>query len=488
MQMTNERLEYKNKYRVARQKGFKLKKNAELFKSLFEEAIDGIVFWDQEGNILMANPSALHIFECTSEEFLKRKIWEFVFNKSEQHENLMQKYNEKKAIRDEMLFLMPNGQFKYLEFTSKMHFVDGYNMTIFRNISYRYQIEQSLRDSEERFRKIFKETFDGMLLWNRHYQVIDINPVASKIIGMSREEILGKDFRDIYQNNKFLKEELENHFKILNENGTADSNISLNCSGRYQFYEISSKGNLASNLNLTVIRDVTERKTLQEQLQKSDTLTVVGELAAGIAHEIRNPMTALKGFIQLLESSIDDEHSLYFKVITSELKRIESTITEFLVLAKPQATQFQYHDIRKIMMDTLDLLNGQALMHNIQFDFKHEQAIPKVFCEPNQMKQVFINIIKNAIEVMINGGRIRIDIQTHQESFVQVRVQDEGDGIPEDKIKKLGEPFYTTKERGTGLGLMVSYKIIEDHKGMIEVESKEGVGTTFYINLPIERL
>ncbi|GIN83923.1 hypothetical protein J6TS2_03090 [Heyndrickxia sporothermodurans] len=483
--MINEHAKLNNRLRFARQKGFKLKKNAELFRSLFEEAIDGIVFWDQDGNILMANQSALNIFECTSEEFLKRKLWEFVYKNNEQYEEFIQQFNEKKAIRDEALFLMPNGQFKYLEFTSKMHFVDGYNMTIFRNSSYRYQMEQNLRDSEERFRKVFEGSLDGMMLWNWQHKVVDINPVGAQLLGITKEEIIGKDFREIYKKKKKIRKELEQHFEELKVTGTADSFISISRSGMYQFYEISSKGNLSSNLNLSVIRDVTERRALQEQLQKSDTLMVIGELAAGIAHEIRNPMTALKGFIQLLESSIKEDHSLYFKVITSELKRIESTITEFLVLAKPQAIQFQYHDICKIMMDTLDLLNGQALMHNIQFEFIHEQALSKVFCEPNQMKQVFINIIKNAIEVMPDGGKIQINIGNAQKGFIHVKIQDEGEGIPEDKIKKLGEPFYTTKERGTGLGLMVSYKIIKDHKGMIEVESKVGEGTIFYIFLPI---
>ncbi|MGE8206683.1 PAS domain-containing sensor histidine kinase [Heyndrickxia sp. NPDC080065] len=485
--MINDCMELKSKYRIARQKGFKLKKNAELFKSLFDEAIDGIVFWDQDGNILMANQSALNIFECTSEDFLTKKLWEFVFKKDEQYRDFIQQFYEKKAIRDETLFLMPNGQFKYLEFTSKMHFVDGYNMTIFRNNSYRYQMEQNLRDSEDRFRKVFEGSFDGMVLWNWNHHVVDINPVAAHIMGLSRKDIVGRDFRDVYQKNTAVRNELESHINELMESGTADSVISVVKSGRYYYYEVCSKGNLTSNLNLSVIRDVTERRALQEQLQKSDTLMVVGELAAGIAHEIRNPMTALKGFIQLLESSIKEDHSLYFKVITSELKRIESTITEFLVLAKPQDIQYHHHDIHKIMMDTLDLLKGQAMMHNIQFDFIFEQALPKVFCEPNQMKQVFINIIKNAIEVMPDGGTIRIQIQKGKRNFVHVIIQDEGEGIPKNKIKKLGEPFYTTKERGTGLGLMVSFKIIKDHKGIIDVESKVGVGTKFHIHLPANK-
>lgn len=122
-----------------------------------------------------------------------------------------------------------------------------------------------------------------------------------------------------------------------------------------------------------MFRDVTERKELEERLRKSDTLHVVGELAAGIAHEIRNPMTALKGFIQLLKGSIQEgDHSLYFNVITSELKRIESIITEFLILAKPQAIMYEKKDVVRIMQDTMDLLHAQANLDNVQMHLNCE--------------------------------------------------------------------------------------------------------------------
>jgi two-component system, sporulation sensor kinase E len=118
---------------------------------------------------------------------------------------------------------------------------------------------------------------------------------------------------------------------------------------------------------------------------------------------------------------------------------------------------------------------------------KYSEELPLIYCEPNQLKQVFINMLKNAIEVMPKGGMVRVTIKQIDEQHIQISITDQGCGIPEDKIKKLGEPFYTTKERGTGLGLMVSYKIIEEHQGKIEVKSQVGVGTTFYITLPTER-
>ncbi|MGF2615421.1 PAS domain S-box protein [Rossellomorea aquimaris] len=472
-----------------RQMEIQLKRSEELFKDLFEEAIDAIVLWDQDGRMLRANRSALKIFECTLSEILTKKIEDFVYPlEMDKFESVTHELKVKGAVRDEVLFLMPNNQLKHLEFTSKLHSVDGYNMTIFRNVSERHQMEKSLRESEERFRKIFEGTLDGMVLTNHSGQVVDANPVALKILSIEKDRLIGSDIKDIFMIKENEDDEYHQYQLKLKEDGHANYIKLIKIDEeRHQHLELSSKYNLLSNLNLTVIRDITEEVELQDQLRKSDTLSVVGELAAGIAHEIRNPMTALKGFIQLLESSMGHDHEMYFQVIKSELQRIDSIITEFLILAKPQAVQYQETDLSRIMKDTLELLNAQAVMHNVQFKERYDGSLPAIFAEPNQLKQVFINIVKNAIEVMPKGGTITISISKKDENMVRISISDEGIGIPKEKIKKLGEPFYTTKERGTGLGLMVTFKIVEEHEGIVEVESELGKGTTFHIDFPSKK-
>ncbi|MGG3914553.1 PAS domain S-box protein [Rossellomorea vietnamensis] len=468
-----------------RQMEIQLKRNEELFKGLFEEAIDAIVLWDQDGRVLKANSSALKIFECTLSELLSKKIRDFVYPlESQKFDLVMEQLYRSGAIRDEVLFLMPNNQLKHLEFTSKLHSVDGYNMTIFRNVSERYQMEKELRESEERFRKIFEGSLDGLLLTNHNYVVVDANPEVSNIITLDKDQLIGKDVREIL-NIEPGDEAYEDYLHQLKEEGQATFLKTLTTSrDRVQYVELSSKYNLLSNLNLTIIRDITDQIEMQEQLRKSDTLSVVGELAAGIAHEIRNPMTALKGFIQLLENSVGKDHEMYFNVITSEFQRIESIITEFLVLAKPQAIQYQETNLIRIMKDTVELLSAQAVMHNVQYEERYQEDLPTIVAEPNQLKQVFINVIKNAIEVMSDGGVISISIGETEDGLIHIEIKDQGGGISKDKIKKLGEPFYTTKERGTGLGLMVSFKIIKEHRGSVQVESIVGEGTVFHIYLP----
>ncbi|MFK9094483.1 ATP-binding protein [Bacillus salipaludis] len=356
-------------------------------------------------------------------------------------------------------------------------------------LPYDKNIEQTkgtdLQKSEQKYRRIFEDSIDGLILWDHEHRIVDVNAAAEKMIGLPKKKLIG---HRVYKPNTPLegkKQEILKHIdQLLRKGKTASSIIFEMEDGKKRYFEFSSKVDIVDGVNFTVFKDVTEKVVMQEQLRKSDTLNVIGELAAGIAHEIRNPMTALKGFIQLLEGSITKEHSMYYQIITTELQRIDSIINEFLLLAKPQAISFQEKDIIQIMKETVDLLTAHAVLYNVQFVTEYDAGLPLVFCEPNQLKKVFINLIKNAIEVMPGGGNITITIKKMENQQIQIKIKDEGMGISEEKIKKLGEPFYTTKDRGTGLGLMVSYRIIDEHKGTINIESEEGKGTIFYIYLP----
>ncbi|BBI31470.1 hypothetical protein KCTCHS21_08690 [Cohnella abietis] len=231
-----------------------------------------------------------------------------------------------------------------------------------------------------------------------------------------------------------------------------------------------------------IIRDISERKKNEELLINSEKLYVAGQLAAGIAHEIRNPLTSLKGFLQLIASG-RRANSSYYEIMNSELDRIENIVSELLMLSKPQVYELTYQDMRAIMRDTVTLLETQAILHNIAIEAEYGTDPLWIYGVENQVKQVFINVIKNAIEAMIDGGSIGIKLSRESDG-VYVRVRDEGPGIGEDQLAKIGQPFYTTKEKGTGLGLMVSYKIVDNHQGKIMVKSELGKGTLFEIVLP----
>ncbi|NUK31539.1 Cache 3/Cache 2 fusion domain-containing protein [Parageobacillus sp. VR-IP] len=220
----------------------------------------------------------------------------------------------------------------------------------------------------------------------------------------------------------------------------------------------------------------------EELLRKSEKLAVVGELAAGVAHEIRNPLTSLKGFIQLLKEG--ERNQMYFDIIEAELERLNEIVDEFLLLGKPNPVKKAYHHVSDMLQHVMKLLEGQALLHHVTVQYSIDEQLPPLYCDENQLKQVFINIIKNAIEAMPNGGMLRIEAKLRLDS-VLICITDEGCGIPKERMATLGEPFYSTKEKGTGLGLMVSFKIVEAHGGKMEIHSEEGKGTTVCLLFPI---
>ncbi|PLR66724.1 MULTISPECIES: ATP-binding protein [Bacillaceae] len=230
-------------------------------------------------------------------------------------------------------------------------------------------------------------------------------------------------------------------------------------------------------------RDITQMKAAEDRLQKAEKLSVVGGLAASVAHEIRNPLTSLKGFVQLMNKN-DSVNRTYYEIMEGELDRINQIVGELLVLAKPQEILFKKTSLNDLVFNVISLLESEANMYNVKINYQPAVGMPEMDCEPNQLKQVFINVIKNSIE----ASSSTIDIKVfHRRERVKVVISDDGSGMEEERLKRLGEPFYSVKEKGTGLGLTVSYRIIESHNGKISFESKVGEGTKVEIEIPMIR-
>ncbi|GAE27208.1 two-component sensor histidine kinase [Halalkalibacter wakoensis JCM 9140] len=232
-------------------------------------------------------------------------------------------------------------------------------------------------------------------------------------------------------------------------------------------------------------RDVTEKRKTEQLLEEWEKLSLVGQMSAGIAHEIRNPITSLKGFVQLLHQSKDFKAE-YFQIMDAEFNRIETIIKELLMFSKPQKANFCERDVKDIMRHVVLLMDPQAMMKNIQLKTVWDHTDAVVSCLDHQLKQVFINLIKNAMEAIVSDGEVVIRIDQDEED-VTIKVSDNGPGMSPEMIAKIGEPFFSTKESGTGLGMMVTKNIIQNnHHGSFHVESEVDKGTTFTIRLPKE--
>lgn len=225
------------------------------------------------------------------------------------------------------------------------------------------------------------------------------------------------------------------------------------------------------------------REKKENELQK---LELVGTLAASTAHEIRNPLTGIKGLVQLLsEKYTNNEDQYYFSVINDEINRINDIVSEFLILGKPTVQKTEIIDIRKIFKELEPLIISEANLYNIEYGFEVPLTPISVDCTKDQLKQVILNITKNGLESMQSGGYLSIKL-FKDEHICHIQITDTGTGIPEDEIDKIFEPFYTSKDFGTGLGLVVCKRILQSFGGEIKISSKVNKGTIVDILLPTQ--
>lgn len=355
------------------------------------------------------------------------------------------------------------------------------------DITERKRAEEELRATKELLDSLFHNSADGICVVDTTGKVIRANAAYLNMYGWSEEELIGREL-PIYPD--YLKHELrdictvlESGNHIVNQHAVRqrkDGELLHVCNTISPIKDATGKVIALAGIT----RDISERKKAEDFLQKADKLNVVGQLAAGLAHEIRNPLTTLRGLLQLMHSSGNGKLE-YYDILISELDRINSMVSELIFFAKPHVTSLQTHDLSVILPNVITLLESQAAMSNIQIDFQVVEALPFVKCSEVEIKQVFINLFKNAIEAMPDGGVIRVVVSVKSHKYVRIRFIDQGAGITEEQIRRLGEPFYTTKEKGTGLGLMMCYKIIGEHGGKIAITSAIGKGTTVEVMLPV---
>nr|WP_281278085.1 PAS domain S-box protein [Peribacillus cavernae] len=348
-------------------------------------------------------------------------------------------------------------------------------------------IEQTLRKREEKYRLLAEHSSDMIILHKPDSTYLYISPSIKGILGYEAEELLGRKPHDFIHPDD-LNVVRRNYQKVISElipiRGT------YRCKkkdGDYVWLETGLKAVLDEESGqvrelISISRDVQQRMETDELLRKSEKLAVIGQMAAAVAHEIRNPLTPIKGFMQLLSSGLQNYNPAYTAIILNELNRIETIITEFLSMAKPHSEKMQVLKIDDIVKQVVQLVRAEALFNNKEITLETAE-VPGIIGDENSLKQVFVNIIQNALDAIDENGIVHVTIFSEKD-FICVEIRDNGCGVPKELLPKLGEPFYSTKEKGTGLGLMTSYQIIENHKGQINIESTEGIGTKVSIMLP----
>ena len=242
---------------------------------------------------------------------------------------------------------------------------------------------------------------------------------------------------------------------------------------------------MAGGITFTaIIRDMSVHQQLERKLLQSERLAAVGQAAAHVAHEIKNPLMIIGGFSNQIGQRLEDEKDLQkLEMILEEVRRLEGLVANLGDFTKEYRLVKRHANINSVLTDVLEIMSGVFSPEKYEFKKYFSPEVAEINCDPDKLKQVFINIISNGLEAMTDGGSISISTETLPDG-IEVRIVDQGSGIPEEDLEHIFEPFYTTRERGSGLGLSISYKIVEAHGGEIWADSSPGKGTSFIIQLP----
>jgi PAS domain S-box-containing protein len=349
------------------------------------------------------------------------------------------------------------------------------------------QKTEELRQLQEQSDYVFRNINTGMLIVDENGFVIYANPAASRIFQHEIEALQGM------------------HWHCLLGINDTDSAVTRERLQRGQETEVHTRDRLGNNLIMAasvssiehplakhyctvLFRDLREQREHERRVRDANRLGGIVELAATIAHEIRNPLTSLSGSAELLQERVQDADSrLLLSTIVHEVERLDAIVEDFLTFTRLRSMAFQRVDLNDVLTELAVLL-----YHNRRFTpatkiiYRELNEPLPVVLDPRQFKQALLNIGLNALDAMPNGGELEIAVQPDaREQIITVLLRDTGNGIPPDVQQRMFEPFFSTKESGSGIGLYVTQRIIESHHGTIEVVSEVGKGATFYVRIPV---
>ncbi|MBN6188071.1 PAS domain S-box protein [Aneurinibacillus sp. BA2021] len=357
------------------------------------------------------------------------------------------------------------------------------------DITEQKRMEKALREEKDFIKAILDTTEALTIVVDDKGRIIIFNQACEVLTGYASEQLLSRPFweTELFDRDEINK--MREEYKRMLAGETIDRTewhcYTKNKERRLISWKLSlikeDDGSVKYIVGAGI--DITEWRLAEERIHQAEKLSIVGQLAAGVAHEIRNPLTSLKGFLQLLYETADEK--LYFDIMLKDLERIENITSEFLFLAKPESASLQPINVIEMLEEALSFIAEQAMLQQNILITEYTSDNGIIYGNANEIKQLFINLLQNAVEATEEGGEILISMDIQEKRHVLINITDHGCGIHPERLARLGEPFYTTKEKGIGLGLMVSYKIIERHQGEIEIESTVGVGTTVSVLLPL---
>ncbi|MCP3738095.1 ATP-binding protein [Rossellomorea sp. BNER] len=340
------------------------------------------------------------------------------------------------------------------------------------------RINRKLTRQSELLEAIMNINPNYLLVKNSQNQIVKVNDSFCDLLSTAREELLGRDFRELLTQTQMIESDYKGIQKFIDSKGE----VYYIQWGYKELHEYPGEA-----YTLFFGLDVTEQKQNEQLLLSSEKLKVIGEMAASVAHEIRNPLTTIRGFIQLLKER--SSQSEFENLVLEEIDRINQVLKELLILAKPEAKEHKAQlqtrvNLAEEMKNINLLFEAMAMEQNKEIVLVNRlETFTHVLMEKAHLKQVIINVIKNSLEAIPKEGKVKIILDHYHEENIRIRVIDNGEGISKKRLSRIGEPFYTSKEKGTGIGLTICFKLISDNNGEMRIKSKEKWGTVMTIIL-----
>ncbi|HEU0006191.1 MAG TPA: ATP-binding protein [Terriglobia bacterium] len=356
------------------------------------------------------------------------------------------------------------------------------------------EIGQRLEGSREEldalkgnFGQIVKSLEEKIIFLNPERRIVLMSPSSAQLLNISVEAALGKRLNEVLGEDHPLLGLVETSFGVKQAVKKADlqlPNQRTKVTARVHYLE----ENHQPMGGLVIFEDPETVAKLENQFEYAKKLSALSKLTSGVAHEVKNPLNAIVIHLELLKSQVVSQHAedaaRSLDVITQEIKRLDRVVRNFLNFNRPVEVRLKKEDIQPVLQEVVTLAQNEARQHNVQISVQADDNLPSIQLDPDLMKQCLLNIVLNACQAMPKGGSLNISTALHNGSL-ELRVQDEGVGIPPENREKVFNLYYTTKENGSGIGLATVFKVVQLHNGEIEVDSEVGRGTTFILKFPV---
>ncbi len=477
-----------------------IKESETRYRMLFESAGDAIFILEAQGEargrIVDANQAAAQMHGYTREEMSRLHIEDLdVPQDAALVNDRIQRMLNGEWIKAEVGHRRKDGSVFPVEISAGLMDLEGhrYILAFDRDVTERKEMEDMLRKSEQEWADTFDTITDMITLHDMDYNIVKSNKAAQQLLGLPREEGVGTKCYQYYHGKQTLPEDCPTCATVKTGRAASFDLFEPHLGKLLEIRSIPRFGADGQMIGVIhVARDISERKRMEESLQRAEQMKLVGEWATALAHEIKNPLAGIKVSVEVLseELATDEDRNVAQKAV-QEIKRIEQLIKSLLNFAKPPEPQLSRTDVNELVDKTTDFAlkhPSQVADQNVTIEVAKalEPNMPQIVVDPMQLQQILLNLLLNSIEAMPDGGRLTVATQYDQKArTVAVEIADTGAGIAADDFEKIFQPFFTTKKKGSGLGLAITKRLVEQNEGRISVASEMGRGATFTIVFPV---